>query len=367
MPEDRPSIVEPILSETRNCWKVVRADRAALIIDAERYFRALRESLLQARTSVFIIGWDIHSELRLVRDEKDDGFPKTLGALLDEIVKRQPTLRIHVLSWDFSMIYAMEREFFPTYKLRWKSHDRVRFCLDGEHPVGASQHQKLVVVDDGIAFCGGIDLSQWRWDTSAHRIDDHRRVDPDGKPYPPFHDVQMAVEGEAAYVLGALARHRWRAAAGEEPEGCPDRAHSTLWPPSLEPDFTEVQLAIARTMPPYKGREEIREVEHRKARCEHPTVCFGEQHCHAASGLRQLVSMRSSNSRDEPLASQASQIVGRLPRRVWCMEHPTNAFDQLTVGESDHHMAESHKTREQRYHARVAEAETGRVQTVVVF
>jgi phospholipase D1/2 len=261
MPGDRQSIVEPILAEKRNCWKVVRAERAALIIDAERYFRVLRESLLEARASVFIIGWDIHSELRLVRDEEDDGFPTTLGMLLDEIAERRPALRIHILSWDFSMIYAMEREFFPTYKLRWKSHDRVLFCLDGEHPVGASQHQKLVVVDDRIAFCGGIDLSQWRWDTSAHRIDDHRRVDPDGKPYPPFHDMQMAVEGEAACALGALARHRWRAAAGEEPEGGPDRAHSTLWPPSLEPDFTEVQLAIARTMPPYEGREEIREVE----------------------------------------------------------------------------------------------------------
>jgi len=193
--------VDSILSETRNCWKVAKADRAALIVDGERYFRALRESVRDARESVFILGWDIHSKLRLVRESQEDDLPTELGPLLDEIARRRPGIRIFILSWDFSMIYTMEREFFPTYKLRWMSHDRVRFCLDGEHPVGASQHQKLVVVDDRVAFCGGIDAGKWRWDTSAHRVDDDRRVDPDGHAYPPFHDMQMVVEGEAVVLV----------------------------------------------------------------------------------------------------------------------------------------------------------------------
>ncbi|MBW2508280.1 MAG: VTT domain-containing protein [Deltaproteobacteria bacterium] len=254
-------IVDPILSEPTNCWKIVEAKRATMIIDSERYFRVLRQALRGARDSVFIIGWDIHSRLRLVRESPDDDLPAELGALLEALVQSSPNLRIYILSWDFAMIYAMEREFFPTYKLRWKSHDRVSFCLDGEHPLGASQHQKLVVIDDRLAFCGGIDLGKWRWDTSAHRVKDERRVDPDGKSYPPFHDLQMAVEGEAARALGQLARDRWRMAASKEPGEPRTDICATMRPLELEADFQDVAIGIARTMPEYGERPETREVE----------------------------------------------------------------------------------------------------------
>ncbi len=253
--------MDQILSESRNCWKVARAHRVGLIIDGEDYFRALRESLLEARESIFLLGWDIHSKLRLTREQHEDGLPVELGPLLDEIARRRPALQIRILSWDFSMIYAMEREFFPTYKLRWTSHERVRFCLDGEHPVGASQHQKLVVIDDHVAFCGGIDVGKWRWDTSEHRVDDNRRIDPDGKPYPPFHDVQMVVEGEAARALGELARDRWRAAGNQELPPMSERGDSAGWPRSVEAELTDIPVGISRTMPSYRDSTEVREVE----------------------------------------------------------------------------------------------------------
>lgn len=253
--------MDRILSETRNCWKVVEAQRVGLIIDGEDYFRALRESLSEARESIFLLGWDIHSKLRLTREDHEEDLPTELGPLLDEIARRRPGLQIYILSWDFSMIYAMEREFFPTYKLRWTSHDRVRFCLDGEHPVGASQHQKLVVIDDRVAFCGGIDVGKWRWDTSEHRVDDDRRIDPDGKPYPPFHDMQMVVEGEAARALGELARDRWRAAADEELPPMSEWRESAAWPRSVDADFTEIPVGISRTLPAYRDLTEVREVE----------------------------------------------------------------------------------------------------------
>lgn len=253
--------MDRLLSENRNCWKIARADRAALIVDGQDYFRAIRNALREARESVFIIGWDIHSELRLVRDDADDAFPVELGSCLDELARRRPDAHIHVLSWDFSMIYTMERELFPTYKLRWKSHDRVRFCLDSEHPLGGSQHQKLVVIDDRLAFCGGFDLGKWRWDTQGHAVDDERRIDPDGKAYPPFHDMQMAVDGKAARALAQLARERWQTASNEDAPPLMDVDDKALWPPGVEPDFHAIDVGIARTMPTYEGREEIREVE----------------------------------------------------------------------------------------------------------
>jgi uncharacterized membrane protein YdjX (TVP38/TMEM64 family) len=156
----------------------------AFIIDGEAYFRALHEALSRARRSIFIVGWDLHSEVRLIRSGAGGGYPEALGELLNTLVREQPKLQIYLLSWDFAMIYAMEREFFPRYKLKWRAHRRIHFSLDGHNPVGGSQHQKLVVIDDALAFAGGLDVSQWRWDTSEHLPEDDRRLDPE-KPVSP--------------------------------------------------------------------------------------------------------------------------------------------------------------------------------------
>ncbi len=250
-----------ILEKGRNCWRLPQAERAAFVIDGEDYFRAVREAMCRARRTIFIVGWDIHSELRLVRNGQQDGYPEKLGQLLDRLAGDRSELEIYILNWDFAMIYAMEREFFPVYKLRWKSHQRIHFSLDGQHPVGASQHQKIVVVDDRVAFVGGLDLSKWRWDTSRHLPDDERRVDPDGEAYPPFHDVQMAIDGEAAVAIGELVRERWRAAVGQDAADTDLDADGDPWPPSIPPDLEKVTLGIARTLPNYGGRDEIREVE----------------------------------------------------------------------------------------------------------
>ena len=87
-------------------------------------------------------------------------------------MKRRPELLIHVLVWDYSILYASERELFPTASVRWGTPRQIRFCLDDDLPFGASQHQKIVVVDDAVAFSGGLDLTTRRWDTRAHRLDD---------------------------------------------------------------------------------------------------------------------------------------------------------------------------------------------------
>src|SRR6185437_9244660 len=118
-------------------------------------------------------------------------------------------LRGCILSWDFAMLYAFEREWLPVYKLDWRTHRRLHFRLDGRHPPGASHHQKVVVIDDAVAFVGGFDLAHRRWDMPAHRANEPRRVDPYGATYAPFHDVQLAVDAEAARALGDLARERW--------------------------------------------------------------------------------------------------------------------------------------------------------------
>ena len=204
----------PLLRPGHNCWRIETAERVAFLIDGSAYFPAVREAIARARHSVFVLGWDIDSRLQLVPDGAGDGLPEPLGEFLDAAVRRTPSLRVWVLTWDFAAIYAMERQLLPQLSLDWLTHPRLRFRLDACHPFGASHHQKVVVVDDRIAFVGGLDLTRCRWDTPEHRPDEPRRVDAAGTPYAPFHDIEMLVEGPVAAALGALARERWLRATG---------------------------------------------------------------------------------------------------------------------------------------------------------
>lgn len=253
--------MENLFEPSRNCYRRVKADRAAFVVDGEAYYGALRDAFLKARHSIFIVGWDLHSDMQLLRKGGTHDAPVRLGAFLDYLASKTAGLHIYLLSWDFSMIYTMEREFFPRYKLKWRTHKRIHFCLDGHHPIGASQHQKIVVVDDAVAFVGGLDVSKWRWDTSSHRPEDHRRTDPDGKPYPPFHDIQMAVDGPAAKTLGELARYRWLRSTGNDLAIRARAVQNDPWPADVAPDFRDVEVAVARTLPAYRDQEEVREVE----------------------------------------------------------------------------------------------------------
>ena len=243
-------------------WRLEHARRAAVLVDGAALFRAVREAMLAARHSIFIVGWDIDSRTRLVGEsgQVDDDLPVTLAEFLRALVERRPELVVHLLLWDFSMLYALEREFLPRYALDWSTPKQVRLCIDKQAPLGSSQHQKIIVVDDQVAFSGGLDLTIRRWDTPEHALDNPQRVDPAGKPYRPFHDVQAVVDGEAARALGELVRERWRRAQCSEPAVALDGA-GDCWPKSVKPDFTDVEIGISRTEPDYAGEAGVHEVE----------------------------------------------------------------------------------------------------------
>lgn len=247
------------LQTGRNCWEVFGHPRARLLIDADSYFFDLEAELRRARHSVFVIGWDIDSRVRLTQDGL------TLAELFDELVRGNSKLRIHLLIWDPAAFYYLERERLTAARLGWGTHGRVIFHRDDEHPLGASQHQKIVVIDDRVAYCGGIDLTANRWDNSAHDPENPDRKNPWGKGYGPFHDVQIRVEGPAARKLGEMARIRWEwagapertepAEISEEPREAVELHRDAL-------EFKEMRrIALARTLPRYKGNPEVREVE----------------------------------------------------------------------------------------------------------
>jgi phospholipase D1/2 len=252
---ERPGICVP----GRNCWAIAHAARVAFLVDADAYFAAFAHAVARARERIIVVGWDVQGSAQLQAGPMPRGWPSRLREFLAAALSARPELHAYLLDWDFSLVFALERELLPVVQLGWLSHPRLHFSLDGDHPLTGCHHQKIVVVDDEIAFVGGLDLTTSRWDTSDHLPDDPRRRLPNGKPYGPFHDVQIAVDGEAARRLASLARARWRRATGEAI--APASPGADPWPPTLAPDIRDVDVAIARTVPAFDGQPEVGEVE----------------------------------------------------------------------------------------------------------
>lgn len=249
-----------VLTAGRNCWRVERARRLRFLVDGAEYFAAVRKAIAQAQRTIFILGWDIDSRVRLVPEGANDGLPEGLCDFINAVVASRRSVRAYILSWDFAMLFALEREWLPVYKLDWRTHPRLRFRLDADHPVGASHHQKVVVIDDAVAFVGGFDLTQRRWDTSEHAPDAAGRCDANGAPYAPFHDVQAMVDGDVARALGELARARWYRAVGRPARPLERARRHDPWPGDCTPDISDVDVGIARTEPAFNGRPGVLEI-----------------------------------------------------------------------------------------------------------
>lgn len=250
--EAAPQVLRP--GDT--CWRVSRSHRAALLIDGEDYFRRLDEALRSARRSIFILGWDFDSRIRL---RPRNPHAPSLGNVLRKLVEERPELEVRILIWSAAIVHAPSETTQLLMGGEWDKHERISLKLDTFHPIYGAHHQKVVVVDDSLAFAGGIDLTVRRWDCRPHSLDNPARLSPDGKPYRPIHDVQMAVDGPAAADIGDLARDRWLRATGEALPAAGERRE--IWPRTLEPDFVGHPVGLARTYPQCGACEPVREVE----------------------------------------------------------------------------------------------------------
>ncbi len=220
-----------LLQPGTTCWRIERAGRFAQIVDAADYFSVLKAAMLQARHSIYLIGWDFDTRTQLEPAGATQPGPNRLGNLINWIVKRRPGLQVYILPWRLGLVRTLVRGTTAFFILKWIFHRRVHFQPDGHHPTGASHHQKIVVIDDAIAFCGGIDITGARWDRRAHAPGDRHRRLPGGQPYGAWHDATTAVDGTAARALGEFARDRWFRTTGKRLPVPPPGANP--WPESL--------------------------------------------------------------------------------------------------------------------------------------
>jgi phosphatidylserine/phosphatidylglycerophosphate/cardiolipin synthase-like enzyme len=246
--------------EGEDCWRIERAAQASVIVDADAYFRHARAAMMKARRRIMLIGWDFDAAISLIReDEGDDGAPVIIGDFISWLVERTPDLEIYLLRWDVGAMKSMVRPSNLFTTVRWMAHPRITVKLDSHHPAAASHHQKIVVIDDCFAFCGGIDMTGDRWDTRHHRDEDPGRRHPDGSAYGPWHDATTALQGPVAAALGEHARNRWKGAGGDAlapVEGVVD-----CWPDALPVQFENVDVAIARSAPEMEDQAPLIEIE----------------------------------------------------------------------------------------------------------
>jgi phospholipase D1/2 len=237
--------------------RVTHANRISLIVDGEAYFSAFAHAALRAERSITILGWDFHSRTRLYHGVPR--VPELLGDFLNFLVKRRRRLEVRILTWDYPVIFSKGRELSPIYGLGWRPKRRVRLRYDDHYPIGASQHQKVVIIDGVLAFCGGLDLTLSRWDTPDHGAHESRRMNEGcGDAYAPFHDTVMAMDADAAHMLDDIARERWERATGEELKTF--AATTDPWPDNLPVSLNDTDVAVARTRATMDGEEPIHEV-----------------------------------------------------------------------------------------------------------
>jgi phosphatidylserine/phosphatidylglycerophosphate/cardiolipin synthase-like enzyme len=250
---------QALLRPSENCWRLEQADEFAMLIDADVYFAAARSAMKSAKRSIFLVGWDFNARVTLGDPDVKDEAPRGVGDFLLWLAGRNPELEIRLLLWNPGFLSSWMKAANLPYLLRWKLHRRITVKLDGIHPVGSSHHQKILVIDDSVAFCGGIDVTTDRWDTRHHLDNDPKRKRPDGTPYGPWHDASSYCIGPAARALGDLCRERWLLAGGEQLK--PVEPHSAFPPVTGAIAFGKVNLAISRTSPAYGARERVTEIE----------------------------------------------------------------------------------------------------------
>lgn len=234
-----------------------------------------------------------------------------------------------------AVLYSAGSQLLPLLALDLRAVGRIRMRFDSQHPWTAAHRQKIVVIDDSLAFCGGIDMTIDRWDTRRHLPDDRRRRRPDGELGGPWHDATAVLDGEAAGALGDLCRERWRAATGQRLPSPGGRR--SLWPESVEPQMRDVGVGISRTMPTFGGRPAIHEIESlglAAIRSARRTIHLESQYFASASVCQAIAARLSEPDGPEVV------VVNPRSAKGWLEEHTMGSERDLrlsAIARADRH------------------------------
>ncbi|WP_243626022.1 phospholipase D-like domain-containing protein [Phenylobacterium hankyongense] len=255
-----------LLEPGETCWRRETSGRAALLIDMADYFDAAMKAMRKARHTVHLLNWAFEPQTLFHPQEGCAGPDEDrIANFLKALARDNTELDVRVLCWKSALPVAATQHWFTFADRKVFAGSKVKFVLDGKLPLGACHHQKAIVIDDAIGFCGGGDIGPDRWDTPQHLDNDPRREKTrhahgnSDDDFDSRHEVMGLVEGAAAKALGALFRERWARATGEIlPEPPPTRP---AWPAGVKAQFERIEVGLSRTVPAWRRQPEVREVE----------------------------------------------------------------------------------------------------------
>jgi phosphatidylserine/phosphatidylglycerophosphate/cardiolipin synthase-like enzyme len=197
-----------------------------VLIDGEEAFARIVGDIREAQSKIHLTGWHVTPGFGLTRG----GAPTPLRDLLAEASKRIP---VRVLLWAGAPLPLLRpwRGDVRKVKAALDMETSIRCALDPRERPMHCHHEKTIVIDDRVAFVGGIDLTTFngdRWDTQKHRA----------RGSIGWHDVSSRITGPAVADVAANFALRWRAITGEVLEAAPVPAPAG-----------NVELQVVRTMP----------------------------------------------------------------------------------------------------------------------
>jgi phosphatidylserine/phosphatidylglycerophosphate/cardiolipin synthase-like enzyme len=202
-------------------------NRLDVLIDGEHAIAAILAAIRSARSHVHVAGWHVTPSFAL---ERDGAQRTTLKQALAELAERIP---VRVLLWAGPPLPVFEPKRSDVKEVREELSrgTRIRCVLDARERTMHCHHEKLVIVDDEVAFVGGIDLTSLsgdRWDSREHPADGQLG----------WHDAATRLRGPAVADVAEHFRARWQEVAKEP-----------LPPPSAQPPAGETDVQVLRTVP----------------------------------------------------------------------------------------------------------------------
>ncbi|MDX6606360.1 MAG: hypothetical protein QOD14_900 [Solirubrobacterales bacterium] len=197
-----------------------------MLIDGEHALAEIAGELRKAQSHIHIAGWHITPQFMLARD----GSVPPLRELLAELAER---VEVRVLLWAGPPlpVFHPHRSDVRAARDELTQDTRVRCVLDARERTMHCHHEKLVIVDDSVAFVGGIDLTSLGGD----RCDDRGHP---AKGRLGWHDAATKVRGPAVADVAEHFRQRWAEVDGEQLEA-----------PATSAPAGDVELQVVRTVP----------------------------------------------------------------------------------------------------------------------
>ncbi|CAK9826437.1 Phospholipase D1 [Anthophora retusa] len=146
---------------------------ATWFVDGSSYMSAVADALENAMEEIFIADWWLSPEIYMKRPALNSDYWR-----LDNILQRKALegVKIFIMIYKEVEVALGINSFYSKQRLVEKCPENIKVLRHPDHArVGVflwAHHEKIVVVDQSIAFLGGIDLCYGRWDNNEHRLID---------------------------------------------------------------------------------------------------------------------------------------------------------------------------------------------------